>query len=216
MNKPLFVVGTAVLSSAILLFFIAPTMASTGGMGDFYLPRDAVNDNNDIIPPPAVVQHSGQAPNTEIEEAQNLINVAEVTFMICIDVENRPYSTVKSYQQQECDHNVLFLKGICEASNNTTYDWCFNTDMVRYLNAQDINNAPRPPDVWCNMFIDKCIAKHEALKESVIESGEPLGLSNSPATNDFVDSIDEIIQELEDKKDAAAQVDNDNDNDNDD
>lgn len=204
MMKIIIVVLVAMLSLAVAA---APAKASSG-MGGFYLPRDAVNDN-DTIPPPTVVQNSGQTPNTETEEAQNLINVAEVTFMICNDVEDRPYSTVKFYQQQECDHIVLFLKGICEASNNIAYDWCFNTDMVRYLNAQDINNAPRPPDVWCNMFIDKCIAKHEALKDSVIESGEPLGLSDSPATNDFVDSIDEIIQELEDKKDAAQGDNND-------
>jgi hypothetical protein len=47
--------------------------------------------------------------------------------------------------------NILFLKGICESTNNTAYDWCFNTDMVRYLNAlvhPMIDNV----FLWVNVF----------------------------------------------------------------
>lgn len=124
-------------------------------------------------------------------------NMTEVNLMICNDAKDRPFSTVAPYEKEECDHNVLFLKGICESTNNTAYDWCFNTDMVRYLNAQDINNAPRPSDVWCNMFIDKCIIKFEALKKFATEMTEKYDLSTG---QDSIDTYDEKIQELKEKQ----------------
>jgi hypothetical protein len=81
--------------------------------------------------------------------------------------------------------------------------------MERYLNARGLKDAPRPPDVWCNMLIDECIAKWEAMKVTVIESSEVFGISESEATTNLLDSLDDTIEELEDKKEAAQEVDND-------
>lgn len=181
MNKPLFVAGTAVLSAAILLFFIAPAMAQQ------------------II--------------TDPEETNRVLENGEITFTVCDFNSTLEYSDSQYYNELECDHDILFLKGLCEDSNNTAYDWCYNADMERYLNDRGLKDAPRPPDVWCNMNIDGCIAKYEALKESVIESSEVFGISESEATTNLLDIYDDSIQELEDKKEGAAQGDNENDDD---
>jgi hypothetical protein len=68
-----------------------------------------------VLVAPGLV-HS-QAPNTETEEAQNLIDVAEVTFWKCNGLKDEPSSGSTFYEKEECDHNVLFLKGICESTN---------------------------------------------------------------------------------------------------
>jgi hypothetical protein len=63
------IVLVAAVAMLSLVAAVAPAKASTSGMGDFYLPRDAVNDN-DIIPPPTVVQNSGadNRRSTELDQ----------------------------------------------------------------------------------------------------------------------------------------------------
>jgi len=141
------------------------------------------------------------------EETKILIEKAEVTFIVC-DTNPELDSDVAYYNELECDHNILFLKGQCENSNNTAYNWCYNADMERYLNARGIKDAPRPPDAWCNMFVDECIEKWEAFKDSAIELSESLETSES--TQNLVEHIDDEIQKLEDKRDASqGEIDND-------
>ena len=93
------------------------------------------------------------------------------------------------------------MLGRTTSSDNTAYDWCFNTDMERYLNDRGIINAPRPPDTWCNMFIDECILKYEDNIESVQEIAVP----GSESAQNLIESYEEIIQDLEDKKAAQEQ-----------
>ncbi|MGI0042966.1 MAG: hypothetical protein ACRD47_04575 [Nitrososphaeraceae archaeon] len=149
---------------------------------------------------------------TDPEETNRVLENAEVTFTVCDFNSTAEFTDLKYYNDVECEHNILFLKGQCEESNNTAYNWCYDADMERYLNNKGIKDAPRPPDTWCNMNIDGCIAKWEAMKDSVIESSEVFGTSESEATTNLLNSVDDTIQELEDKKDAA-QGDNDNDDD---
>lgn len=120
-----------------------------------------------FVTPPAIAQ----SIITDPEETNRVIDNAEVTFIIC-DTKPELVSDVAYYNELECDHNISFLKGICENSNNTAYNWYYNADMESYLNARGLKDAPRPPDTWCNMNIDGCIAKWEAMKAGVIESSE--------------------------------------------
>jgi hypothetical protein len=83
----------------------------------------------------------------------------------------------------------------------TAYEWCFNTDMVRYMNDRDINNAPRPPDTWCNMFIDKCISMYKESRTETIETTSETGIDFSG----LADTLDEKIKELEQKKAAHEE-----------
>lgn len=51
------------------------------------------------------------------------------------------------------------------------------------------------------MFLDKCISLHEALKAETIE----VSSGTDVAFSDVVDSLDETIEELEQKKAAQGQ-----------
>jgi hypothetical protein len=73
--------------------------------------------------------------------------------------------------------------------------------MERYLNDRGLKDAPRPPDAWYNMFIDSCISKWEAMKQSTIDLDEKWGEVDS--SKKLINTYDDIIQALEDKKEAA-------------
>jgi hypothetical protein len=131
-------------------------------------------------------------PNTETPEAQDLIGNATTKFVICDFLMD----SAKYYEQHECDHDILFLKGVCEFSNNGQ-DYCYDTNMVRYLNDKDINNAPRPPDTWCNMLPESCLAKYETLLESMSElTGEED--YTTPGIEEKMDELKEKIAAKED------------------
>jgi hypothetical protein len=181
MGKPLFFILIAVV-----ILIVSITM---------YQMR--YNEASSLVVPDFLVM----AQITDPEETQIIIDNAEVRFVVCDSKPTGEHSTIKYYNELECDHNILFLKGLCENSNNTAYNWCYNADMERYLNDRGLKDAPRPPDAWCNMFIDSCISKWEAMKQSTIDLDEKWGEVDS--SKKLINTYDDIIQALEDKKEAA-------------
>jgi len=200
MMKVMFMlVAVAMLSLSAADF---PAKASTSGTGDFYLPRDAAGDDDVMIPSSAVVQNSGQPPNTE--EVQNLIEMASVTFVTCdylLDNPN-PNPSLNSLLMQQCDHNLKFLKGLCESSSNA-YDYCTDTKMDSYMIVRGQYSAPRPIDVWCNVYIDKCIELGGIAKSNAIN------LFGEDVAANLVDIYDDKIEILEQKKAAQGHDEND-------
>ena len=132
----------------------------------------------------------------EDEERENVIEMAEVKLITCESTVERVATGLTFWQQKQCDHDILFLKGLCEASNNTAYAWCYSSDLERYLNDRGLQNAPRPPDTWCNIDIDGCIELNKQAKAGFEEIGNP----DSEATQNLVEYFDNKIQELEGMK----------------
>ena len=75
--------------------------------------------------------------------------------------------------------------------------------MDSYLIMRGQIDAPRPNDVWCNMYIDKCIELGEAAKTDAVD------LFGEEEAANLVDRYDEKIQELEDKRAAQDRDNND-------
>jgi hypothetical protein len=142
----------------------------------------------------------------EDEERNNVIEMAEVKLITCKFTSERESTGLVFWQQKQCDHDILFLKGLCEASNNTAYPWRYSGDMERYLNDRGLVNAPRPPDIWCNIDIDGCIQMNEEAKAGFQEMGDP----ESESTQNLVEHFDEEIQRLEDMKEGNELNDNSN------
>lgn len=50
------------------------------------------------------------------------------------------------------------------------HDYCSDTNMVRYLDDKNLSSAIRPGDSWCNMFMNACAAREEALIAGLTEA----------------------------------------------
>ena len=137
----------------------------------------------------------GNVKAQETEEERKVIEMASMFFVICIESRDKPDSDINSLLLEKCDYDIKFLKGLCESTNNQ-YEYCTaNTTMDTYLIVRGQHNEPRPNDVWCDHFIDKCIESIELAKEDSIEL-----FGDDEDKNTMIDFYDDQIEKLEERK----------------
>lgn len=131
------------------------------------------------------------------EEVKKVLEMSTTSFVVCKSILDYPNTHTNSLLEQQCDHDIKFLRGLCESANNQ-YDYCTDTKMDSYLILRGQYDAPRPDNVWCNDFIDKCIELAEAAKEDAINQ-----FGENDAAN-LIQLYDQMIEKLEDKKESSS------------